>query len=102
MSRQWEDHNLDPAILEGIRALGFAQMTPVQAAAIPAFINHKDVSVQACTGSGKTLSFLVPTIQILLRKEPALKSHQIGAIIISPTRYGNLFFMLVVPDCTHA
>ena len=32
-------------------------------------------------------SFLIPTIEILLRREEPLTLHQVGAIIISPTRY---------------
>ena len=49
---------LDPplcdASLAALDALGFPTMTPVQAATIPVFLSHKDVSVQAVTGSGKT------------------------------------------------
>ena len=66
--------------------MGFTRMTPVQAATIPLFCTNKDVAVQACTGSGKTLAFLIPTLEILLRRDEPLTTHQIGAIIISPTR----------------
>jgi ATP-dependent RNA helicase DDX55/SPB4 len=38
------------------------------------------------TGSGKTLSFLIPVIEKLLRLEEPLKKHHVGAIIVSPTR----------------
>ncbi|RFU30610.1 hypothetical protein B7463_g5741, partial [Scytalidium lignicola] len=71
-------------ILDAISAMGFDKMTPVQAATIPLFIGNKDVVVEAVTGSGKTLSFLLPVVQKLLR-QPILK-YNIGAIIISPTR----------------
>ncbi|KJE93708.1 hypothetical protein CAOG_009771 [Capsaspora owczarzaki ATCC 30864] len=46
--------------------LGFTQMTPVQAAVLPLFLANKDVAVEAVTGSGKTLSFVVPILEILL------------------------------------
>lgn len=46
--------------------------------------------VQACTGSGKTLAFLVPLFEMLLRREGGLKKHEIGALIITPTRYSGL------------
>lgn len=38
--------NLSPWILEVIRDMGFEQMTPVQAATIPLFLQHKDVVVE--------------------------------------------------------
>ncbi len=69
---------------------GFERATPVQAAAIPLLLGHKDVVVEAVTGSGKTLSFLLPVVQILCdpKKSSACfkDSTRIGAIILSPTR----------------
>ncbi|KAI9470954.1 MAG: P-loop containing nucleoside triphosphate hydrolase protein [Benjaminiella poitrasii] len=61
-------------------------MTPVQAGAIPLFMKNKDVVVEAVTGSGKTLSFVIPILEKLLRREEPLKHHEIGAIVITPTR----------------
>ncbi|ORZ21298.1 P-loop containing nucleoside triphosphate hydrolase protein [Absidia repens] len=61
-------------------------MTPVQAGAIPLFMKNKDVVVEAVTGSGKTLAFVIPIIEKLLRREDPLKNHEIGAMIITPTR----------------
>lgn len=39
-------------------------------------------------GSGKTLAFLIPTVEILKRRmqERNWKKHEVGAIVISPTR----------------
>lgn len=66
--------------------MGFTQMTPVQAAAIPHFMGNKDVVVEAVTGSGKTLSFLIPIVQRLLRLDEPTKRHHVASIIVSPTR----------------
>lgn len=66
--------------------LGFSQMTPVQASAIPLFLSHKDVIVEAVTGSGKTLAFVVPVLEMLLRRTTRLKKDEVGAVIVSPTR----------------
>jgi superfamily II DNA/RNA helicase len=52
-------------------------------------MTSKDVAVQACTGSGKTLSFLIPIVEILMARAEPLEHHHVGAIIISPTRYGD-------------
>lgn len=73
-------------ILDAVSTQGFKQMTPVQAATIPHFMGNKDVVVEAVTGSGKTLSFLIPVVQRLLRLEEPTKRHHVGAIIVSPTR----------------
>ncbi|KAG5175672.1 P-loop containing nucleoside triphosphate hydrolase protein, partial [Tribonema minus] len=77
---------LSPEVLSGIAALGFNQMTPVQAATIPLFLRNKDVCVEAVTGSGKTLAFVIPVLEMLMRRETPLKRNQVGAIIITPTR----------------
>lgn len=66
--------------------MGFETMTPVQSGAIPLFMKNKDVVVEAVTGSGKTLSFVVPILEKLLRREDPLKNHEIGSVIITPTR----------------
>ncbi|KAL9932045.1 hypothetical protein V8E36_009106 [Tilletia maclaganii] len=76
-----------PWVLETITStLNFTQMTPVQAASIPLFLSHKDVIVEAVTGSGKTLAYLIPLLHILIRRESPLKRHQLGAIVLVPTR----------------
>lgn len=61
-------------------------MTPVQASTIPLFMKHKDVVVEAVTGSGKTLAYVVPVLERLIRTKTRLKSEEIGALVISPTR----------------
>lgn len=87
-SRAWEALNppLSQWILDAVSTMGFSRMTPVQASTIPLFIGHKDVVVEAVTGSGKTLSFLIPVVEKLLGLDEPIKKHHIGAIIISPTR----------------
>ena len=83
---------LDGDILHVLHAsFGFHRMTPVQQQTIPTFLK-KDVAVQSYTGSGKTLSFVLPMLQILINKftmpdgELLIEPHTIGAIILSPTR----------------
>ncbi|EPY85815.1 ATP-dependent RNA helicase DDX55, partial [Camelus ferus] len=55
-------------------------------ATIPLFMKNKDVAAEAVTGSGKTLAFVIPILEILLRREEKLKKSQVGAVIITPTR----------------
>ena len=75
---------IDQRILDTIlNDLKFERMTPIQAAAIEPLIQGQDVLGQARTGTGKTLAFLIPAIQTLLRGK---QSPKISALIISPTR----------------
>lgn len=48
----------------------------------------KDVAAEAVTGSGKTLAFVVPMLELLLKREREFpwKITEVGAVIISPTR----------------
>ncbi|XP_066116847.1 ATP-dependent RNA helicase DDX55 isoform X3 [Saccopteryx bilineata] len=84
----WESLSvpLHPRVLGVLRELGFRYMTPVQSATIPLFLKNKDVAAEAVTGSGKTLAFVIPIVEILLRREEKWKKSQVGAIIITPTR----------------
>ncbi|KAJ2448597.1 ATP-dependent RNA helicase [Coemansia sp. RSA 2336] len=70
---------------KAIAEMGFTRMTEVQARTIPPLLAGKDVLGAAKTGSGKTLSFLIPAVELLskLRFKPR---NGTGAIIISPTR----------------
>ena len=60
----------------------FSTPTPVQAAAIPQALAGKDVLATAQTGTGKTLAFLVPVIEHLLKE----KTPGIAALVLVPTR----------------
>lgn len=90
MPKTWNDVGvpLHKEIQNGIKSFDFPHMTPVQAATIPQLLKKKDVAAEAVTGSGKTLAFLIPLLQILKdrEKEEKWKQHQVGAIVISPTR----------------
>lgn len=48
----------------------------------------KDVAAEAVTGSGKTLAFVIPMLEMLIKRnrESPWKPTEIGSIIISPTR----------------
>lgn len=54
---------LPPELLANLKELGYHTMTPVQAAALPAILEGKDVRAQAKTGSGKTAAFGLGLLQ---------------------------------------
>ena len=57
---------LPAAQLENLNELGYLEMTPVQAAALPAILAGKDVRVQAKTGSAKRLLLVLGYYSILM------------------------------------
>lgn len=79
---------LHPALQAGLEGAGFTRCTPIQALTLPVALPGGDVAGQAQTGTGKTLAFLVATINRLLTR-PALadrKPEDPRALILAPTR----------------
>jgi len=72
--------------LESVANMGLLKPTPVQAMCIPLILSRKDVVAEAVTGSGKTLAFVIPVIEMLIRREEKLKVTDVGALILTPTR----------------
>lgn len=72
---------LPAAQLENLNELGYLEMTPVQAAALPAILAGKDVRVQAKTGSGKTAAFGLGLLQHI---DASL--FQTQSLVLCPTR----------------
>ena len=71
-------------VLDGLDAMNFTEMTPVQEHAIPVIGEKKDLIACAQTGTGKTAAFLLPLINNL-HTEPRAE-NAVNAIIMSPTR----------------
>jgi len=67
---------------ERIASSGFVTPTPVQAAAVPQALAGKDVLATAQTGTGKTLAFLIPIMENLLKD----KTRGVAALVLGPTR----------------
>ncbi len=75
---------LSAALQQKLAAAKFITPTPVQALAIPPALAGKDVLGTAQTGTGKTLAFLIPIIE-MLRTEPSAHGA-ISALVLLPTR----------------
>ena len=73
---------ISPYVKEQLSSARFSTPTPVQAAAIPHALEGKDVLATAQTGTGKTLAFLIPVLEKLLRRT----SPGIAALVLVPTR----------------
>lgn len=79
------DLGLSPAILEAVTEQGYTIPSPIQAAAIPAVLEGKDIMAAAQTGTGKTAGFTLPILE-MLSKGPRVQSNQVRALVLTPTR----------------
>ncbi len=73
---------LHPSLLKGVKELGFARPTPIQADAVPPALAGRDVLACAMTGSGKTAAFGLPILHRLIDKPRGTTR----ALILTPTR----------------
>ena len=77
---RFDELNLSPELLRNIAALGYETPTPIQAQAIPAALEGRDVLGRAPTGTGKTAAFMLPTLN-RLRGQEGLR-----CLVLCPTR----------------
>src|SRR6195952_1735161 len=75
------DLGLDPAVLRGLKDLGYETPSAIQAATIPSLMAGHDVFGRAQTGTGKTAAFALP---ILSRLDLSQSNPQ--ALVLAPTR----------------
>ena len=78
---RFSDLGIAPKLLDNLERLKFAVPTPIQHQCIPQALQGKDIVGIAQTGTGKTLAFGIPMIQILSQ----MPGHAQGLILL-PTR----------------
>jgi ATP-independent RNA helicase DbpA len=72
---------LSPELLNNLKSLGYAEMTPIQAQSLPLILDGRDVIGQAKTGSGKTAAFGLGLLSAL-----DTKHFKVQALVLCPTR----------------
>jgi ATP-dependent RNA helicase RhlE len=75
---------LSEPLQKAVEGMGYGETTPIQAQAIPPILQGRDVVGCAQTGTGKTLAFLLPALEGLLRHPAKPKNPRI--VILEPTR----------------
>ena len=80
-TKTYAELGLSEAIMKAIGKKGYVQATPVQAGAIPYFMEWKDVIAKAPTGTGKTFAFGIPMVEHI---DPACEDVQ--GLVLAPTR----------------
>ena len=76
--------DLSKPLREAISALEYKETTPIQTQAIPPGLQGRDIVGCAQTGTGKTLAFLVPALDRLLRDRAKPKNPRV--LVLEPTR----------------
>jgi ATP-dependent RNA helicase RhlE len=83
----FKELNLIEPLLSALEKKGYTEPTPIQAQAIPAILQGKDLFGLAQTGTGKTAAFSLPLLQLLhnSRIESQPRKH-VSTLILAPTR----------------
>ena len=79
--KRFEDMGIRKELIEALQKNGITTPTPVQEEAIPALLSGHDAIVQAQTGTGKTLAFVLPILETIDPNRAAVQ-----ALIVTPTR----------------
>src|SRR5260370_20061225 len=77
------DLGISEAICSGLEAAGIFTTFPIQALTLPLALGGQDIIGQARTGTGKTLAFGVPLLQLI---EEHGQSRLPQALVVVPTR----------------
>lgn len=99
----WRALGLSDSLSKHLASLGFVEPTGVQRAAVPKMLTGRDCLINAPTGSGKTLSYLAPIIQVSKARHqlPGFRAPssghcrtRCGSLPLNPTR-----LLTPVRDC---
>ena len=83
---KFSDLNLNTKVLKAIEEAGYDTPTPIQAGAIPAALEGRDVLGIAQTGTGKTAAFGIPLIAQMLQMEGRPMPKSVRGLVLAPTR----------------
>ena len=75
---------INSSLVEALSYMNITEMSPIQEQSIPYALEGKDVVACAQTGTGKTVSFLVPILNAIANSNR--DSGKVKAMIIAPTR----------------
>ena len=81
---RFDELDLEENILQGIEAMNFKEMTPVQEQTIPVMLEKRDIIGCAQTGTGKTAAYTLPLLNHLVQE--GNPDNCIRAVIMVPTR----------------
>ncbi|PWR25702.1 DEAD/DEAH box helicase [Zavarzinia aquatilis] len=83
---QFTDLGLAEPLLRALKEEGYETPTPIQARAIPALLEGRDILGIAQTGTGKTAAFALPILNRLLANPVRLQPKTARVLVMAPTR----------------
>jgi len=81
---KFSELKLNPKVLKAVEEAGYETPTPIQAGAIPAALEGRDVLGIAQTGTGKTAGFTLPMLSMLARGRARARMPR--SLVLCPTR----------------
>ena len=78
---RFDELQVSDKILKAVSDMGFEEMSPIQAQAIPIIMEGKDIIGQAQTGTGKTAAYAIPMLEAVDTKKKCVQ-----AVVLCPTR----------------
>jgi ATP-dependent RNA helicase RhlE len=84
LTTQFSQFSLSATLMARLDANKFETPTPVQLGCIPPALEGRDVLATAQTGTGKTLGFLIPIVELLQKVDA--RGPAAHALILLPTR----------------
>ncbi|KAJ4788874.1 DEAD-box ATP-dependent RNA helicase 31 [Rhynchospora pubera] len=87
--KRFDECSLSQLTLKGVKSAGYERMTIVQEATLPVILKGKDVLAKARTGTGKTVAFLLPAIELVAGLPPVDRDERkppINVLVVCPTR----------------
>ncbi|KAG2949964.1 hypothetical protein PC119_g4638 [Phytophthora cactorum] len=112
--QSFQDLGVDARIVEGLKEMKVTTPTGIQQKSIPAILARHDVLCAAQTGTGKTLAYLVPVVEQILRKEAAKQKEleargpsevvlgRPSAVVLLPSRELALQVASVAKQLSHS
>nr|AEJ88341.1 putative DEAD-box ATP-dependent RNA helicase [Tamarix hispida] len=86
---RFDQCDISPLSLKAVKDAGYEKMTMVQEATLPVILKGKDVMAKAKTGTGKTVAFLLPSIELVVKSPPVGRDQKrppILVLVVCPTR----------------
>ncbi|MEL1250056.1 DEAD/DEAH box helicase [Aurantiacibacter gilvus] len=86
MTTTFDQLGLSQPVLQALDMKGYAEPTPIQAQAIPAVLEGRDLLGIAQTGTGKTAAFMLPSIDNLRKADNQIPFKSCRMLVLAPTR----------------
>lgn len=80
LDMNFSELNIEDALVKSLRKMGIKEPTSIQKKIIPLILNGRSIVAESNTGTGKTLSYLIPIMNMILNKEMDT------VLVLAPTR----------------